>query len=50
MGIRQTEGQDFVRTKEKSEASAIGRFAFGGSSGVRTPDPLLKRQMLYLLS
>ncbi len=35
--------------KKRSRTGWLGS-AFGDPPGIRTPDPLLKRQLLYLLS
>ena len=40
-----------LKTKENPVTVEITRFSFfGAPSGIRTPDTLLKRQVLYLLS
>ena len=40
-----------VRTPNGKEAhTRMGMCFFGDPSGIRTPDPLLKRQLLYRLS
>ena len=45
-------GADFCSAKISStkREPPFGWLSFGASSGIRTPDTLLKRQVLYLLS
>ncbi len=45
-------GPDFCGAKISStkREPPFGWLSFGASSGIRTPDTLLKRQVLYLLS
>ena len=46
-------GPDFCKAKisrHQKRATLKGWLSFGAPSGIRTPDTLLKRQVLYLLS
>ncbi len=46
-GVRGSSGR---KTKKQTDRTMAARLFFGAPAGTRTPDTLLKRQVLYLLS